>query len=141
MWIGCSMSSRLQYTDLTTMGGTGPCGPIKIIFGYHIYRKYTSLNIKFGANRTFHVPKIPVYRFGLYGSYQILWNNIAPCVRTKSWLLRTCGLMDGRTNRQSSNVLEFRPDQMSPGNLGSQINISRCLTRTDKTNISSMRRV
>ena len=32
----------------------------------------TSLNIKFGANRTFHVPKIPVYWFGFYGRYQIL---------------------------------------------------------------------
>ena len=45
---------------------------------------------------------------------------------------------DGRTDRHSSNVLEFRADQISPRNLGSQINISMRPTRIDKTN---MRRV
>ena len=35
----------------------------------------------------------------------------------------------------SSNILEFRVDQMSPRNLGFQIIISRCWTRIDKTNI------
>ena len=34
---------------------------------------------------------------------------------------------------------EFRADQMSPRNLGSQINISMCYTRIDKINISSMK--
>ena len=48
---------------------------------------------------------------------------------------------DGRTDRHSSNVLEFRADQMSPRKLGSQINISMLYKRIDKTNISSMRRV
>ena len=47
----------------------------------------------------------------------------------------------GRTDRHSSNVLEFHADQMSPRNLGFKINISRCYTRIDKTNIPSMRRV
>ena len=61
-----------QFTDLTYMGGTGPCGPMTIIFDSVI----ESLHIKFGANRSFHVPKIPVW-FGLYGWYQILWTDIA----------------------------------------------------------------
>ena len=38
---------------------------------------------------------------------------------------------DGRTD----------DDQISPRKLGSQINISMCYTRIDKTNIPSMRRV
>ena len=67
------MCSRPQFTDLTYMGGTGPCGPMTIIFGSVI----KILHVKFGANRSFHVPKIPVYRFGLYGWYQILWTDIA----------------------------------------------------------------
>ena len=62
------MYSRPQFTDLTYMGGTGPCGPMTIIFGSVI----KSLHIKFGANRSFHVAKIPVYQFGLYGGYQTL---------------------------------------------------------------------
>ena len=45
---------------------------------------------------------------------------------------------DGQTD---SKDLEFRADQMSPWNLGSQINISKRPTRIDKTNIPSMRRV
>ena len=36
-------------------------------------------------------------------------------------------------------VLEFRADQMSPRNLGSQINICMRPTRIDKTNVPSMR--
>ena len=53
--------------------------------------------------------------------------------------LRSCTIViktDGRTDRHSSNVLEFRADQMSPRNLGYQINISMRPTRIDKTNIS-----
>ena len=42
---------------------------------------------------------------------------------------------DVRTDRHSSIVLVFRADQMSPWNLGSQINISMRPTRIDKTNI------
>ena len=71
------MRSRSHYTDLTYMGGTGPCRTLRIIFGSIIKSWYTSLNIKFGANRNFNVPKIPVYRFVLYAIYQILWTNIA----------------------------------------------------------------
>ena len=64
---------KTKYTDLTYMGGTGPCGPMKLIFGTVIKSFHTSLIIKFGANRTFHMPNIPVFRFDLYGRYQILW--------------------------------------------------------------------
>ena len=53
----------------------------------------------------------------------------------------TDGRTDGRTDRNSSNVLEFCADQMSSGNIGSQIIISMCYKRIDKTNIPSMRRV
>ena len=49
------MSSRAQYTDLTIMGATGPCGPMRLIFGSVIESWYISLNVKFGVNRTFHV--------------------------------------------------------------------------------------
>ena len=61
------MFSR-QYTDLTYMGGTVTCGPMRIIFGSVIQSWDTSLNIKFGANRTFSVTKIPV---DLYGRHRI----------------------------------------------------------------------
>ena len=71
------MWSRPQYTDLTYMGGTGSGGLMRILFSSVIKSWYTSLNIKFGANQTFHVPKILVYGFGLYGRYQILWIEIA----------------------------------------------------------------
>ena len=71
------MCPRPQYTDLTYMRGTGPCGPMRIIFRSVIKSMYISLNIKFGANRTFHLPKIPVYRFGLYGRSQIQSTDIA----------------------------------------------------------------
>ena len=57
----------------------------------------------------------------------------------------TNGHMDertvGRTDIHSSNALEFRADQMSARNLGSQINISMRPTRIHKTNIPYMRRV
>ena len=33
VWIGCSMCSRPECTDLTIMGGTGTCRPMMIIFG------------------------------------------------------------------------------------------------------------
>ena len=53
----------------------------------------------------------------------------------------THGQTDERKDRHSSNVLEFRADQMSPGDLGFQMNISMRPTRIDKTNIPSMRRL
>ena len=68
----CQLELVYKYTDLTYMGGTRPCGPMTIIFGSVIYSQYTSLNIKFGVNRTFHVLKTPVYRFDLYGRYRTL---------------------------------------------------------------------
>ena len=55
------------------MGGTGPCGPMKIIFSSLIQVWCTSLNVKFGTNRTFYQPKTPVYHFDLYGRYRTLW--------------------------------------------------------------------
>ena len=42
---------------------------------------------------------------------------------------------DARTDGHSSNILESPPEQMSPKNLGSQINISMRYKRIDKTNI------
>ena len=51
------------------------------------------------------------------------------------------GRMDERTDRHKSNILEFRADQMSPRNLGSQINFSMRPTRDDKTNTLSIWRV
>ena len=69
------MCSRPQFTGLTYMGGTGPYGPMTIVFGGIIQSQYTSLYIKFGVNRTFHVLKITVYRFDLYGRYQTLWTD------------------------------------------------------------------
>ena len=63
MEIGHSMCLRLQYTDFSYMGCTGPREPIKMIFGSHIQSWYTSLNIKFGVNRMSDVSKISVYRF------------------------------------------------------------------------------
>ena len=59
------------------MGGTGPCGPMTIISDGITKSWYTSLNIKFGVNRTFHVLKTPFYRFDLYARYQILLTDIA----------------------------------------------------------------
>ena len=69
------MCSRPQYTDLTYMGGTGPYGPMIIIFGSVIKGYYAILNIKFGVNRIFHVVKTLVYRFDLYRRYQTLWTE------------------------------------------------------------------
>ena len=63
---------KTQYPGLTYTVGTGSCRPMKKIFDSVIWSWYTSLNIKLGANRTFHVSNIPVYRFGLYGRYQVL---------------------------------------------------------------------
>ena len=55
------------------MGGTVLCGPMTIIFGSVIWSKYTSLTIKFGVNRAFHVLKTPVYQFSYMG-------GTGPCV-------------------------------------------------------------
>ena len=67
------MCSNPQFADLTYLGRTGPCGPMTIFFGSVIQSQHTSLNIKFGVNRTFHKLKTPVYRFDLYGRYRTLW--------------------------------------------------------------------
>ena len=67
------MCSRPQFTDLTYMGGTGQCGPMTINFETVIKSYYTSLNINFGVNGTFHVLKTTRYRFDLHGGYQTLW--------------------------------------------------------------------
>ena len=65
-----------------------------------------------------------------------IFKSIALCVRTQSCLPQT----HGRTDRHSSNVLEFCADQISPKNIGSQIIISRCYKSIDKTNRPSLRR-
>ena len=75
VWIGRSMGSRPQFTDLAYMEGTGACGPVTIISETVIKSYYTSLNIKFGVNPTVHVLKTPVYRFDLYGTYRTLWTD------------------------------------------------------------------
>ena len=67
--------------------------------------------------------------------------SVALYVRKQSCLPQTDTRTDGRTDRHSSNVLEFSADQMSPRNIGFQIIISRCYKRIDKTNIPSLRRV
>ena len=64
-----------SFIYLIYMGGTRPCDSIKIIFGYHVNSLHIILNIKFGVNRMFHVLKIPVYRFDLYGRYRTLWTD------------------------------------------------------------------
>ena len=138
------MCPRPQYTDLTYMGGTGSCGPMKISFGSVIKSWYSSLNNKFGANRTIDVPKISLYMFVLYGKYQILWTDIAifktnrPMANRSLFAkfeirsyLRSDSIMittNGRTDRHSSNIVEFRADQMTSKNLGSPINKSRYCT-------------
>ena len=66
------MCCRLQYTDLIYMGDTGPCGPMRIIFGSIIKSWHTSLNIKFGVNRMFRVVRTPVLQYDLYGRYRSL---------------------------------------------------------------------
>ena len=111
------MCSRPQFTDLTYMGGTRSCRPILPIF---------NTNQRMG-NRS------------------LCANSVALCVRTQSCLPQTDTQMvertDGLTDRHSSNVLEFCADQMSPRNIRSQIIISMCYKRIDKTNLLSMRRV
>ena len=69
------MWSRPQFNDLSYMGGTGPCGPMTIIFGSVITSYYTSLNIKFDVIQTFQVLKTPVYRVDLCGRYRTLWTD------------------------------------------------------------------
>ena len=64
-----------------------------------------------------------------------------PVFTSDAVVFTTDGHTDGRTDRHSSNVLEFYADQMSPRNIAAQINISRCYKRMDKTNIPSLRRV
>ena len=62
------MYSRAHCIDLTYMGGTGPCGPMTIIFGSGIQSQHTSLNIKFVVNRAFHVLQTPVSDLTYMGS-------------------------------------------------------------------------
>ena len=66
------MYSRSQFTDLTCTGGTRACEPMTIIFGSIIKSQHTSLNIKYGVNRTFRVLMTPVYRFDLHRRYQVM---------------------------------------------------------------------
>ena len=64
-----------SFVYFNYMGGAGHCVSFKIIFGSLIKSWYISPNIQFVANRTFYVPKTPVYRFDLYGRYRILWTD------------------------------------------------------------------
>ena len=44
------MSSRSQYADLTTIGATGPCGPMRLIFGSVITQAYVLNLERFGRS-------------------------------------------------------------------------------------------
>ena len=61
-----------EHLDLICMKGAKFCDPISEICSKNSKVKYTSINIKFGVNRTFHKPKSSVSRFDLYGKYQSL---------------------------------------------------------------------
>ena len=71
LYIDCLSLMHVQQI-LCLLKRSQLCGPMRIIFGSVIQSQYTSQNIKFGANLTYYVPKTPVYRFDLYGRYQIL---------------------------------------------------------------------
>ena len=86
------------------------------------------------------MPKIQVYRFDLYGRYQILWTDIAHfqyepayntslCTKFQVYCSLRSDVTLLTTDGHSSNVLEFCADEVSPRNLWSQIIISRCYTR------------
>ena len=92
------------------------------------------------------MPKIPVYLFGLYGRYQILWPNIAHFLYWPMANRSLSAKFEVRSFLRSDAIVittdgQIRADQISPRNLGSQINISMRPIRIDKTNIPSMRRV
>ena len=87
---------------------------------------------------------MPVYRFNLFevpdhvDRYVDLFNTDRPMANRRLFAkfevrssLRSDAIVttaDGRRDRHCSNVLEFRADQMSPRNVGSQIIISRCIS-------------
>ena len=103
IWCESHAPCAPQFTDLTYMAGTGSCRLMTIIFGSVIQSQYSSLNIKFGVNRTFHVLKTSVYRFDLYGRYRTLWtgdDNFWQCylelaynLNTKFRLVRTLHIL------------------------------------------------
>ena len=62
--------------------------------------------------------------------------EVRSSLRSEAIVITTDARTEGRTDRHSTNVLEFRADQISPRNIGSQINISMRPTRIDKTNIA-----
>ena len=75
------------------------------------------------------MPKIPVYRFGLYTDGPMANRSLFAKFEVRSFLRSDVIVIttDGRTDRHRSNVLEFHADQMSPRNLGSQIHISETI--------------
>ena len=54
------MCSRPQFTDLTYMGGTRPCGPMTIIFGSVISSLVNKPKYQVWCESDVHVLKIPV---------------------------------------------------------------------------------
>ena len=64
----------------------------------------------------------PMANRSLYAKFEVRSSS-----RSEAIVITT----NGRTDRHSSNVLEFRADQMSPRILWSQINISRCYASID----------
>ena len=118
-----------QYTDLTYMEGVGIQAYISTLMqiGVSICPRshYTGL-----VYMVWFIPD-PVDRYSPFSLPTSVW----------VYHRRTHGRTDGQTDRHSSNVLEFCAYQMSPRNIGSQIIISRCYKRIDKTNLPSLRRV
>ena len=75
-------------------------------------------------------------RYSTFSLYTGLWQLEAylySSLRSHAIVITT----NERTDRHSSNVLEFRADPMSPRNKGSQMNISMRTTHIDKTSFFS----
>ena len=121
------------------------------VYRFDLYGRYQTLwtdDDKFWIWLIWEVPD-PVDRYRPFSIPTSVWLieayvqifNFCSSLCSYAIVFTTYGRTDGRTDRHSSNVLEFCADQMSPRNIGSQIIISRCYKRIDNTNIHSLRRV
>ena len=157
VWIGRSMYSRQQFTDLTYMGGTGPLWTDEDNFWWCylelVYKPKHQIwcNSDVPCAQSSSLPIWPIWEvpypvdryspFSIPTSAWVIEAYVCSSLCSDVIVFTTDGRTDGWTDRHSSNVLEFCADQMSPRNIGSQIIISRCYKRIDKTNIPSLRRV
>ena len=82
------MFPRPQYTDLTTMGGTGPFGPMSIIFG--LYRRYQILWTDIA-----HLQYRPANR-SLFTKF-----GVRSSLRSDAIVIATCAGTDGRTEGET----------------------------------------